>query len=165
MLANKAFYATEVNRRIKPNNLEGIDPDVFDGMEGQLTQAHIDAGTINNCRKCPVARALNDMLAEHSDKIGVSPLSAEVNLMYAYIYRGDYKQVVLIAEISGLLDEWIHNYDDGVKLPPGKLYIEKDGFYDGVGGGKIQHWSIGIDVPDAYYIDPLGDDNTVNWGV
>ena len=167
MLANKAHYAAEVDRRIKPENIEGIDLDVFDGMEGELTQAHIGTGKINNCRECPVALALNDMLDKHKDKIGISEMmSAEVNLLYVYISRGWHEKLIIIAELSGLIEEWIRNYDDGKALPPGKLYIEKDGIYDGVNvGEKIQHWSIGIDVPDAYYIDPEGDDNTVNWGV
>lgn len=165
MLANKAHYAGEVNRRINPKHIEGIDLDLFDGMEGQLTQTHIDNGKKNNCRACPVALALNDMLAEYSEKIGVEQLSADVNMLYVYISIGWHEKVIIIAELSGLIEEWIRNYDTGQKLPPGNLYIEKDGLYDGVDGGKIQHWSIGIDVPDAYYIDPLGDDNTVNWGV
>ena len=167
MLANKAHYAAEVDRRIKPQHIEGIDLDVFDGMEGELTQAHIDKGKRNNCRQCPVAMALNDMLAERREAIGIEPMmSAEVNLLYAYISTGWHEKVVIIAELSGLIEEWIQSYDDGKTLVPGKIYIEKDGFYDGVTEGeKIQHWSIGIDVLDAYYIDPEGDDNTVIWGV
>ena len=49
---------------------------------------------------------------------------------------------------------------------PGELYIEKDGLIEGVNGEKVQHWNVGIDVPDAYYNDPIGfEDNSVNWGV
>ena len=158
-------YVTEVERRIKDDNDTTIDRDAFDGLRGKLTQAHIDAGVINNCRKCPVALALNDMLAEHSEKIGADAMFVEVNKLFIYIFTGVYGKMAIIAEISGLLDEWIRNFDDGKKLPPGEIYIEKDGLIDGLNGGKVQHWSIGIDVPDAYYIDPLGDDDTVNWGV
>ena len=157
----KVEYAEEVNRRITGD----FNTDVFDGMEGELTQAHIDAGRINNCRECPVALALNDMLAEHKDKIGQS-LKVEVNRLYVFIMTETRRKTVLVAEISGLLDEWVHNYDDGEKLPPGKLYIEKDGFIEGLDGETVQHWNVGIDVPDAYYIDPIGfEDNRVDWGI
>ena len=163
MLWDKGHYIAEVERRINPQHIEGIDLDVFDGMEGQLTQAHIDKGRKNDCRACPVALALNDMLAEHCEKIGVEQLSADVNKLFVYIAIGWHEKVIIIAELSGLIDEWISDYDGGKTLPPGNLYIEKDGRYTGVDGNLIQHWSIGIDVPDAYYIDPIGDDNTVSW--
>lgn len=91
-------------------------------------------------------------------------MSVEINRLFVYIFTGYYRKVVLVAEISGLLDEWVRDFDDGKKLVPGELYIEKDGLID-VYGKKAEHWSVGIDVPDAYYIDELGDDNTVNWGV
>ena len=160
----KVNYAEEVHRRIKSDNDTTIDRNVFDSMEGQLTQAHIDAGKQNNCRECPVALALTDMLAEHRDQIGQS-LKVEVNSLYVFIFTEDWSQTVLVAEISGLLDEWIGDYDKGKQLVPGKLYIEKDGLIESIDGGTVQHWSVGIDVPDAFYIDQLGDDNTVNWGV
>ena len=163
LFSNKTF-AEEWQRRIKEDNDTTIDRDVFDGMRGKLTQVHIDAGKVNNCRKCPVALALTDMLACHSERIGHSPMSVEVNKLFIYIFTGYYDKVVLVAEISGLLDEWIGDFDDGKRLAPGELYIEKDGLID-VYGNKAEHWSVGIDVPDAFYIDPLGDDNTVNWGV
>ena len=121
----------------------GIDLDVFDGMEGELTQAHIDAGKINQCHECPMALALNAMLAEHKDKIGHC-LVAEVNRLYVLIKTADTRKCVLMAELSGLLEEWIDNYDAGKKLPPGRIYIEKDGLID---GGRIQKWCVGIDVP------------------
>ena len=58
------------------------------------------------------------------------------------------------------------DFDDGKKLVPGEIYIEKDGLIEGVNGEKVQHWNVGIDVPDAYYNDPIGfEDNSVNWGV
>lgn len=157
-------YAEEVHRRIESDNDTAIDRDVFDGMEGELTQAHIDAGKINSCRECPVALALTDMLAKHRDQVGQS-LKVEVNRLYIFIFTEDWSKTVLVAEISGLLDEWIGDYDDSKQLPPGNLYIEKDGLIDGIDGGKVQHWSVGMDVPDAYYIDAIGDDDTVNWGV
>ena len=165
LYSNRA-YAEELHRRIESDNDTTINRDVFDGMRGKLTQAHIDAGVINNCRKCPVALAVSDMLAQHAEQIGHSQMSVEVNRMYVYIFTGIYKQVVIVAEISGFLDEWIKDFDDGKKLPPGEIYIEKDGLIDSIAGGKAQHWSIGIDgIPDAYYIDEWGDDNTVDWGV
>ena len=165
LFSHKTF-AEEWQRRVESDNDTTIDRDVFDGMRGKLTQSHIDAGTINNCRKCPMALALNDMFAEHSEQIG-QHLKAEVNRMYVYIFTEDWRKVVIVAEISGLLDEWIKNFDEWIKnfdegetLPPGEIYIEKDGLIEGVDGDKVQHWSIGLDVPDAYYLDPLGDDST-----
>ena len=163
LFRNKTF-AEEWRRRVKEDNDTTIDRDVFNGMRGKLTQAHIGAGKQNNCRKCPVALALTDMLAEHRDQIGQS-LKVEVNSLYVFIFTEDWSQTVLVAEISGLLDEWIGDYDKGKQLVPGKLYIEKDGLIESIDGGKVQHWSVGIDVLDAYYIDEFGDDNTVNWGV
>ncbi len=44
--------------------------DIFDGMEGMLTQAHIDKGLRDLCRECPVALCISDMLAEHKQEIG-----------------------------------------------------------------------------------------------
>ena len=165
LFSHKTF-AEEWRRRVKSDNDATIDRDVFDGMRGELTQAHIDAGTINNCRKCPAALALTDMLAEHSEQIGHSPMSVEVNKLFIYIFTGYYGKVVIIAEISGLLDEWINDFDAGKKMVPGEIYIEKDGLIEGVNGEKVQHWNVGIDVPDAYYNDPIGfEDNSVNWGV
>ena len=163
LFRNKTF-AEEWRRRVKEDNDTTIDRDVFNGMRGKLTQAHIGAGKQNNCRECPVALALTDMLAEHRDQIGQS-LKVEVNSLYVFIFTEDWSQTVLVAEISGLLDEWIGDYDKGKQLVPGKLYIEKDGLIESIDGGKVQHWSVGIDVLDAYYIDEFGDDNTVNWGV
>ena len=163
LFRNKTF-AEEWRRRVKEDNDTTIDRDVFNGMRGKLTQAHIGAGKQNNCRKCPVALALTDMLAEHRDQIGQS-LKVEVNSLYVFIFTEDWSQTVLVAEISGLLDEWIGDYDKGKQLVPGKLYIEKDGLIESIDGGKVRHWSVGIDVLDAYYIDEFGDDNTVNWGV
>ena len=142
----------------------GIDLDVFDGMEGRLTQSHINEGALNNCRKCPMALALNALLAEHRDKIGHC-LVAEVNRLYVLIHTADTRKCVLMAELRGLVEEWIDDYDAGRKLPPCRIYIEKNGLIDDIEGVKIQRWCVGIDVPDAYYIDPEGEDNTVNWGV
>ena len=39
--------------------------DVFDGMKGKLTQAHIDKGVRDMCRECPVALSISDMVAGH----------------------------------------------------------------------------------------------------
>ena len=37
-----------------------MNMEVFDGMEGELTQAHIDKGVRDMCRECPVARRISD---------------------------------------------------------------------------------------------------------
>ena len=163
LFTNRA-YIEEAKRQLD-KGLE-IDVSMFDGMEGELTQAHIDEGTQNNCRACPTALALNAMLAEHRDTIGHS-LVSEVYHRFVYLSTDEPKRrCVLVCEISGLLAEWIRDYDGGGKLPPGKIYIEKDGSYKDGDGTTIQHWSLGIDVPDAYYNDPIGfEDNSVSWGV
>ena len=158
-------YADEYVRRVIEDTDTKVDRDLFDGMEGQLTQAHIDAGLINNCRKCPVALALNQMLAEHREQIG-PVLTCEVNRLYIFIFTKSMSKVVLMMEISGLLKEWIDDFDKGVKMPTGKIYIEKDGLIEGYDGRKVQHWNMGIEVPDAYYNDPIGfEDNSVSWGI
>ena len=153
-------YAEEVHRCIVEDNDNTIDREVFEGMEGELTQAHIDKGKVNSCKHCPVALALQAMLDAHADKIG-QRLIVEVNRLYIHFYYG--AKYVLLLRISGLLEQWIDDFDAGRKLVPGKLYVEKGGLVDGIEGGKVQTWDCGIDVPDAYYIDPLGEDDTVDW--
>ncbi|MXZ44691.1 MAG: hypothetical protein F4Z01_06940 [Gammaproteobacteria bacterium] len=143
--------------------VHGIDLDIFDGMEAQLTQAHIDEGKTRKCKECPVALCLQAWLDAHQEQIG-KQLTALVGRWSIGIVDEARDQCVLAPSISGLLEEWIDNYDDGQKLPPGRIYIERGGFVED-DRGKHQLWSIGMDVPDAYYIDPIGDDNTVNWGV
>lgn len=141
----------------------GIDLDIFDGMEAELTQQHIDEGDMRKCHSCPVALCLQDWLQAHREQIG-RELTAVVGRYGVGIVDEAREQTIIAPSVSGLLDEWIQNYDDGQKLPPGKVYIERDGFVED-DRGKHQLWSIGIDVPDAYYIDPFGEDNTVNWGI
>ena len=143
--------------------LIGVDFDILDGMEGQLTQAHIDEGKMGACKQCPVALCVQAMLDAHIEQIG-RELEVSVNRYTVSINDKATGRTVLAPSISGLLDEWIRDFDAGQKLPPGKVYIERDGFVED-DRGKHQLWSIGIDVPDAFYIDPIGDDDTVNWGI
>ena len=128
-------YAEEVHRRIKQDNDTTIDREIFDGMEGELTQAHIDNGKVNSCKHCPVALALQDMLKEHSERIG-QLLTVEVNRLYIHFYYG--AKYVLLLRISGLLEEWIDDFDAGRKMVPGRLYIEKDGLINGIEGGNAE---------------------------
>ena len=164
-LFRQKTFAEEYVRRVIEDTDTKVDRDLFDGMEGELTQAHIKAGVINNCRKCPVALALNQMLAEHKDQIG-QVLTCEVNHLHIFIFTASWSKVVLMMEMSGLLEQWLIDFDKGVKMPTGKIYIEKDGLIDSYDGKKVQHWNMGIEVPDAYYNDPIGfEDNSVTWGV
>ncbi len=141
--------------------VHGIDMDIFE-MEAELTHLHIEEGNMRKCQECPVALCLQEWLDANKEQIG--KLSAVVGKWNAAFVDADREQTVLVAQASGLLQEWIGDFDDGKTLPPGKIYIERDGFVED-DRGKHQTWSMGIDVPDAYYIDPEGEDNAVNWGV
>ena len=140
----------------------GIDLDIFE-METELTDVHIEEGNMQRCKECPVALCLQEWLDTHQERIG-RRLTAVVGKWSVGILDNAGGQTILAPSVSGLLEEWIGDFDDGKQLPPGKVYIERAGFVED-DRGKHQLWSIGIDVPDAYYLDEFGDDNTVNWGV
>ena len=142
--------------------VHGIDMDIFE-MEAELTPLHIEEGNMRKCEECPVALCLQEWLDAHREQIG-RQLTAVVGKWNAAFVDTDREQTVFAATASGLLEEWIGDFDDGKTLPPGRIYIERAGFVED-DSGKHQLWSIGMDVPDAYYIDEFGDDNTVNWGV
>ena len=78
--SERAFKSDEAHREhlcdISKNPISSTDRrsnvnlDIFDGMEGMLTQAHIDKGLRDLCRECPVALCISDMLVEHKQEIG-----------------------------------------------------------------------------------------------
>ena len=126
--------------------------DIFDGMKGKLTRAHIDKGVRDMCRECPVALSISDMLAEHKradDGIIVEVGSTQVRLHTTVFDRltpteaqprllgkasqslenaGDYEAPFLVAQMDALLAQWIDDFDKGKKVPTGEIYIERDGF-------------------------------------
>ena len=130
------------------DRIDPIDLDVFDGMEGALTADHIREGKRKSCNKCPVSLAMIDMLKEHTN-LGDKGLSVEAGRLYISVICEHGSRFVVLLEMSGLMQEWVNNFDDGKDVPTGTVYIEKNGFTENLeGDGKVQHWSCGIDVKE-----------------
>ena len=124
-----------------------MNMEVFDGMKGKLTQAHIDKGVRDMCRECPVALSISDMLAEHRQAIG--EVLVEVGVKQVRLHTGDWKAPFLVADLDGLLEQWVGDFDKGKKVPTGEIYIKRDGFTD-VEGNKVQRWRCGIAVDETH---------------
>ena len=118
--------------------------DIFDGMEGQLTQTHIDTGLRDLCRECPVALCLSDMLAEHKQEIG--KIHVEVGAKQVRLHTGEWDAPFLVAELDRLLEEWVKHFDAGKRVPTGKVYIKKDGIIKDVEREQVQRWRCGINL-------------------
>ena len=103
----------------------------------------------------------------HKDKIG-KPVWVEVNLLSVCIFTEGRDKAILVIEQSGLLQEWLDDYNAMRKVPRGSIYIEKDGFIEGLNkvsdkltppeaqpvrnsGEKVQHWICGIDIEGCYH--------------
>ena len=123
-----------------------MNMDVFDGMKGKLTQAHIDKGVRDMCRECPVALSISDMLAEH--KRAGDGVIVEVGTTQMRLHTGDWEAPFLVADLDVLLQEWVDDFDKGKKVPTGTIYIRRDAFIEGVEDNKVQRWSCGIAVDD-----------------
>ena len=150
LVPNKA-YETEW-KRFESEIDTSVDLDVFDGMEGQLTWDHINGAERGRWRRSPIALCLQSMMEAHKSEIGKA-VWVEVNLTSVSIFNEFRGKLILVAEMSGLLQEWKDDYEAMRKVPKGKIYIEKDGFIEGIDGEKVQHWSCGIDVENWYYHD------------
>ena len=120
--------------------------DVFDGMKGKLTQAHIDKGVRDMCRECPVALSISDMVAGH--KRAGDAIIVEVGVKQVRLYTGDYEVPFLVADLDGLLEQWVDDFDKGKKVLTGTIYIKRDGFIEDVEGNTVQRWRCGIAVDD-----------------
>ena len=152
IFAHKTFDA-EYARRCQEDWDRTVDLDVFNSMEYQLTHDHINAGERgHHRRKSPIALCLRQMMDAHKVKIG-KMVWVEVNLLSVSVFTELRDKAILVAEMSGLLQEWIDDYEAMREVPKGKIYIERDGFIEGLNGEKVQHWSCGIDVEDWYYHD------------
>ena len=123
--------------------------DIFDGMEGMLTQAHIDKGLRDLCRECPVALCISDMLAEHKQEIG--EVLVEVGAKQVRLHTGEWDVPFLVAELDDLLEEWVDDFDHGKPVPKGKVFIKKDGFMVDIEGEQVQRWCCGIEVKGEYH--------------
>ena len=123
-----------------------IDRDVFDGMRGKLTQAHIDKGVRDMCRECPVALSISDMVAGH--KRAGDAVIVEVGVKQVRLHTGDYEVPFLVADLDGLLEQWVDDFDKGKKVLTGTIYIKRDGFIEDVEGNTVQRWRCGIAVDD-----------------
>lgn len=118
--------------------------DIFDGMEGKLTQAHIDKGVRDMCKECPVALCISDMLARHGTE--VSEVMVEVGVKRVRFHTGDFEAPFLVAELDIALKVWIADFDEGLAVSTGKVYISKDGLTEDVAGNTVQRWLCGIAV-------------------
>ena len=144
-------FKSEFARRCEQDWDRSVDLDVFDGMGAKLTWDHINAGERNHHRrKSPIALCLRQMMQSHIDKIG-KPVWVEVNLLSVCIFTETRDKAILVVDQSGLLQEWIDEYEAMRKVPRGRIYIEKDGFIEGLTGEKVQRWSCGIDIEGEYY--------------
>ncbi len=160
-------FESEFARRCEEDWDKTVDLDVFDGMEAQLTWDHINAGERNHRRNCPIGLCLREMMETHKDKIG-KPVWVEVNLLSVCIFTEGRDKAILVIEQSGLLQEWLDDYNAMRKVPRGSIYIEKDGFIEGLNkvsdkltppeaqpvrnsGEKVQHWICGIDIEGCYH--------------
>ena len=123
-----------------------MNMDIFDGMKGKLTQAHIDKGVRDMCRECPVALSISDMLAGHK-RVG-DEIIVEVGVNQVRLHTGDWEVPFLIADLDGLLEQWVDDFDKGKKVPTGEIYIRRDGFIGDVEGNKVQRWRCGIAFDD-----------------
>ena len=123
-----------------------MNMEVFDGMKGKLTQAHIDKGVRDMCRECPVALSISDMLAEH--KRAGDRVIVEVGTTQVRLHTGNYEAPFLVADLNDLLKQWIDDFDKGKKVPTTTIYIKRDSFIEGVEGNTVQRWRCGIAVDD-----------------
>lgn len=123
-----------------------MNMDVFDGMKGKLMQAHIDKGVRDMCRECPVALSISDMLAEH--KRAGDGIIVEVGVRQVRLHTGDYEVPFLVADLDGLLEQWVDDFDKGKRVPTGTICIRRDGFIEDIEGNKVQRWRCGIAVDD-----------------
>ena len=123
-----------------------MNMDVFDGMEGKLTRAHIDRGVRDMCRECPVALSISDMLTEH--KRAGDGVIVEVGTTQVRLHTGNWEVPFLVADLDGLLEQWVDDFDKGKRVPTGTICIRRDGFIEDVEGNKVQRWRCGIAVDD-----------------
>ncbi|MXZ44693.1 MAG: hypothetical protein F4Z01_06950 [Gammaproteobacteria bacterium] len=121
-----------------------MDLDIFDGLTGNLTQAHIDNGFRDLCKECPVALSISEMLAEHKQEIG--EIDVEVGTEQVRLHTGDWDAPFLVAEMDGQLKKWVDDFDRGKRIPTGKIYIKQDGFIEDVESNKVQRWRCGIHI-------------------
>ena len=149
LIPQKSFES-EFARRCEEDWDRTVNLDVFDGIEAQLTWDHINAGEHNHRRNCPIGLCLRQMMDANKDKIG-KPVWIEVSPLSVCIFTEHRDKAILVVEQSGLLQEWIDDYNVMREVPKGKIYIEKDGFIEGLNGNKVQHWTCGIDIEGEYY--------------
>ena len=123
-----------------------MNMDIFDGMTGKLTQAHIDKGVRDLCRECPVALSISDMLAEH--KQADDGIIVEVGVRVVRLHKGDSEVPFLVADLDSLLEQWVDDFDKGKRVPTGTICIRRDGFIEDIDGNKVQRWRCGIAVDD-----------------
>ena len=131
-----------------------INKAVFNDFKADLTSYHILNGERCSDGSCPVALALNAAFeasqAEIGDRIEVSVSETTLSLSL------DHHPTEVGMAITGLLEEWIGDFDKGREVPEGTLYIQPRTFtYEGEKienpDGDVHGYELGIDVPDSYY--------------
>ena len=122
-----------------------VNIDIFDGMEDELTQTHIDKGLRDLCRECPVALCVSEMVAKHESEIG--EVVVEVGAKQLRLHTGDWDAPFLTAELDILLRAWVDDFDNGLPVREGVVFIKKDGFSVDIAGERIQRWQCGIQYP------------------
>ena len=110
--------------------------DIFDGMAGELTQTHIDNGLRDLCSECPVALCISEMVAKHKAEIGA--VVVEVGAKQLRLHTSDWEAPLLTAELDRQLTDWIEDFDCGLPVRAGRIYIKRD-------AKRIQRWHCGIE--------------------
>ena len=113
-----------------------VNLDIFDGMEGELTQTHIETGLRDLCRECPVALCIAEVLAKHKAEIGA--VVVEVGAKQLRLHTGDWEAPFIVAELDLPLRTWIDDFDHGLPVREGRIYIKRD-------AKRIQRWHCGIE--------------------
>ena len=81
-----------------------------------LTQQHIDEGLAGNCRLCPVAMVVSEMV---NDAVGVEVDGSD----YVRFYDSNGGKFVGKLLISGKLADWICNFDRDQPVETGTLFV------------------------------------------
>lgn len=136
-----------------------INKEVFDDFQVPLTQKHIDEGVRNNCQDCPVASAFQQAFIDRCNEIGDEvDVTVDGEALSLAIGGQSFSEETVDIPLSGLLQEYINDFDNGLHVPAGTLYIEVldndklDFFFDEPPQDKSQkYYEAGIEFPDDEY--------------
>ena len=120
------------------------------GLESKLKEEHICHGNSRSPSNCPVALSLNDLM-EANKEILKQKITTKVGNESISFYDEE-NQIITTLYLDMMLVQWIEDFDDGKSTPTGTIYIEDE------------RVCINVDSA-AFYIDPEGEDNTINWNM